>query len=266
MRFIYTKFFAFFFFGLVLVTLLAFFQQKGWLDPVRAMVLQAPRPVIALAKGVVVPVKNFFGTVYQLKKISEENSELNSKVSALQQDLVQYEETSKENEALKKELGFVKSSKQKLIACTALSGNPFGGGDSLVLNCGRESGVEEGQAVVSQGFLVGKVIYSGQNSSNVLLANSSQFSTDAKVSQVGVSAIVKGSFNSGLLLDQVPQTSDLQKGWLVSTAGINDKIPKNIMIGEVGDLLSGNNDLFKRASIISPIDFKNLEFVFVVKN
>jgi cell shape-determining protein MreC len=51
----------------------------------------------------------------------------------------------------------------------------------------------------------------------------------------------------------------------VVTAGINPEIPKNILIGRVSQVLSSGNDLFKRAALVSPIDFNNLQFVFVVK-
>jgi rod shape-determining protein MreC len=162
-------------------------------------------------------------------------------------------------------LGFVKNTPLSLSACTVLSENPFGQTDALVLNCGANDGVVMGQAVISQGYLVGKIIYAGANSSTALLVTDSNFSTDARISQTNTTALVRGSFGSGLILDQVQQTSDLQKGWLVVTAGISQQIPKNILIGQVSDILSSDNDLFKRATLLSPIDFDNLQFVFVVK-
>ncbi|MCL5775333.1 MAG: rod shape-determining protein MreC, partial [Patescibacteria group bacterium] len=134
-----------------------------------------------------------------------------------------------------------------------------------ILNCGSADGVQEGQAVISQGYLVGKITYAGKTTSNALLAVSSKFSTDARLSQTNATALAVGSFGSGLILDQLAQTQNLQKGWQVVTAGINQRIPKNLLIGEVGDMLSSGSDLFKRASVVSPIDFDNLEFVFVVK-
>jgi rod shape-determining protein MreC len=200
-----------------------------------------------------------------LRKITQENGQLHSQVIALQQQLVQENQQSLENQALRKELGFIKSSQYALASCTVLSENAFSLTDALVLNCGTENGIVEGQAVISQGYLVGKIIYSGRNSSTALLVSSSSFSADAKVSQNGATAIIRGSFGSGLILDQVPQTSGLQKGWIIVTAGINAKIPKNILIGEVGDTLSSGSDLFKRTAVVSPIDFNNLDFVFVVK-
>jgi rod shape-determining protein MreC len=125
--------------------------------------------------------------------------------------------------------------------------------------------VDNGEAVISQGYLVGKIIYAGPRSSTALLITAADFSTDARVSQTDATALVAGSFGSGIILDQVRQTDDLQKGWLVVTAGVNAKIPKNILIGQVSDILSSDNDLFKRAALLSPIDFDNLQFVFVVK-
>ncbi len=265
MRFIYTKAFALFAACLVIVAFLVILQLKGWLDPIRTAVLSSPRPVVNLVKNTTKPVKGFFGTIYQLKNISQENTNLRLKVSELQQSLVQADQQARENDALRKELGFVKISKFQLASCTVLSDNSFGLSDSLVLNCGTEDGITAGQAVISQGYLVGKIVYAGKNSSTALLTVAADFSTDAKISQTNATSIVRGSFGSGSIVDQVPQSSPLEKGWLVVTAGINQQVPKNILIGEVGDMLSSGNDLFKKAVLISPIDFSNLEFVFVVK-
>ncbi len=265
MRFIYTKAFVIFSVCLVLLAVLAVLQIKGWLDPIRTAVLHSPRPVVAAVKVVALPVKIFFGTIYELRKITLENAELSSRIRTLEQNLVDANQQARENQALRKELGFVKNTKYQLVACTVLSNNPFGQADGLVLNCGTDDGVEPGQAVLSQGYLAGKITYSGRGSSSALLVTSSNFSTDGRVSDTAQAAIVKGSFGSGIMLDQVPQTSDLKRGALVVTAGINEKIPKNILVGEVSDVLSSDNDLFKRAALSSPVDFSNLEFVFVVK-
>ncbi|HYV33993.1 MAG TPA: rod shape-determining protein MreC [Candidatus Limnocylindria bacterium] len=265
MRFIYTKAFAIFFSLLVLLTILVFFQTKGWLDPIKMALLESPRPVVSLVGNIAKPIKRFFTTIYSLKNISEENTRLNAKVSNLEQNLVLYQEEARENETLRKDLGFVQTSKDLLKPCTVLSQNPFGLSNALVLNCGSKDGIIEGQAVISEGYLVGKIVYVSPDSSTVLLAISSNFSTDARVSQTNDTAIVKGSFGSGLILDQVAQVSSLDKGSIIVTAGINEKIPKNILIGEVSNILSSNNDLFKQAAISSPIDFSNLNFVFVVK-
>lgn len=265
MRFIYTKAFAIFAGCLVLVCLLVVMQIKGWLGPVRQAFLQSPRPVVFLAKGVAKPVQNFFFTIYHLRKIAQDNSALKLQVADLQQKLVDYDQEKRENEALRQELGFVDATKFSLVACTVLSEHPFGLADTIVLNCGSNQGVAEGQAIISGGYLAGKIIYADNYSSTALLVTSSKFSGDAELSKTGADAIVNGSFGSGMVMDRLSQNEKLEKGWLVTTAGINSQIPKGILIGQVGDIISSPSDLFKKSTVISPVDFDNLEFVFVAK-
>ena len=67
------------------------------------------------------------------------------------------------------------------------------------------------------------------------------------------------------MLEKVAQNEPLEKGMLIVTGGVNNKVPRNLLIGEVGEIFSGPNDLFKKAALLSPIDFGALEFVFLVK-
>jgi rod shape-determining protein MreC len=266
MRFIYTKSFAVFAICLGIVFVFVLLQSKGWIYPIQSAFLNAPRPVIYLTKKATSPVKGFFSTIYRLSKITDENAGLESKVAKLEQELVDYEKEKKENETLRKELGFLQGSKLFLTACSVISQNIFGSSEMMIINCGKDQEVSEGQAVVSGGYMAGKVIYAGKDSSTVLLAVGSQFSIDAKVAKSGTDAIAKGSFGSGMVLDQLPQNTNFEKGSLVVTGGINEQIPKNILIGEVGEEISNPNDLFKKTTLLSPVDFNNLEFVFVVKS
>lgn len=265
MRFIYTKSFALFTGCLVLVSFMVFLQAKGWLGPLQTAITQAPRPIIVLASAAARPVRTFFATIYRLKRIAAENSELNVKLMQSQINQVELDQLRKENEALRAELGFARQVKLSLIPCSIIAQNAFGFTDNLIINCGLAQGAQEGQAIISGGYLAGKIIYAGQNSSNVILSTASKFSTDARITQTNATGIVRGSFNTGLMLDQLSQNNPAEKGWMVVTGGISEKIPKNIPIGEIGEAVSSSNDLFKKTTLISPVDFNNLEFVFVVQ-
>jgi rod shape-determining protein MreC len=264
-RFIYTKAFAIFFLSLVLATAIVFFHTQGWLNPFQRAVLQLPRPINYVVHKVVSPVKTFFSNAYRLREIVKDNAQLEQEVWELKNRQVLFDQYSYENEQLKKELQFSKSSKLVLEPCTIIGRNPTGIVDTITTNCGTSEGAEAGRAVTSRGFLVGKITYAAEGFSTVQLITNSNFSVDAKLSQSGKLAIAKGSFNSGLVLEQVSQDEPLEKGMLVVTAGVNDKVAKNLLVGEVGEILSGPNDLFKKASLISPVDFGSLEFIFLVK-
>lgn len=265
MRFIYTKTFAYFCIGLVIACILIVLNVRGYLEPLRLAVLEAPRPVSYISKGIVSPVRNFFSTIYTLRNIARDNTMLEAKVTELQQQNVLLDQYKLQNDELKKELGFSQSSQLSLLSCGVLSKDPGGFTDALVLSCGEKAGVVVGQAVISQGYLVGKIIFVTANTSTALLITNAQSSVDAKVSKSGTEGVVKGSFGSGLFLDLISQNTEVNTGDIIVTAGINSQVPKNILIGEAGDLLSVPNDLFKKHSIKSPVNFHDLDFVFVVK-
>lgn len=265
MRFIYTKGFAVFFAVLFLTASLTVFHYKGWLYPVQRVFLQLPRPINYLLSSAIRPVKDFFANAYNLKDIVKENADLKNELLLLKNRQALFDRLALENESLKAELRFSKTSKLVLVPCTVLGRSAGGLVDTISTNCGTEDGAEVGRAVVSKGFLAGKVSYAVEGFSAIQLISNSGFSSDARLSQSGSLAIVRGSFNSGLVLDQVSQGEPLEPGMLVVTAGVSDKIPKNLPIGEVGSVLSTPNDLFKKTSLISPVDFANLDFVFLVK-
>ncbi len=265
MRFIYSKAFILFFVFLIITVIITFLQIRGYGGPINSFFINAPRPISYVAKGITRPVKGFFTTIYNLKKISGDNTNLSVQIYQLQQQLVDYDQAKRENIILRQELGFVSSTKQAFVPCTVITKDPLGLTDTLVINCGENQSISQGQAVISQGYLIGKIVYTAKNSSTVLLITSSEFSTDARLSKGGAAGVVKGSFGSGISIDQLSQNDDVAKNDMVVTAGINSKVPKNILIGQIGSIASSQNDLFKRATVLSPINFSNLEFVFVAK-
>lgn len=265
MRFIYSKTFIVLSGILAVLALLMFLQNRGWLDPVRAVFLDSPRPVVAITKGTAGTVKDFFSALYGLRQISKQNDELKQKLAHQQRQLADLDLEKRENEALRQELGFAAKAPYGLVPCTVLSQNPVGFSDSLVLNCGSDQGIEVGQAVISGGYLVAKIVYVDSHSSTALLATSSNFTADAELSKTGADGVVSGSFGSGLMFERLPQNLQVEKGWLVITAGLNRKIPKGILVGQIDQVVSSQNDLFKKATLLTPVDFSDLDFVFAVR-
>jgi rod shape-determining protein MreC len=183
----------------------------------------------------------------------------------LQQQVANLNQLRLENEGLKKELGFTQQAGVPLQPCTVLSIDPQELTDTLVLSCGAGTGIQVGQAVVSQGYLVGKILHVGQHTSTALLITNAQSAIDARVSKNNTEGVIKGSFGSGIILDLVSQNAELIKGELVVTAGINSRIARNLVIGEIGEVVSKPNDLFKKVSIVTPVRFHELSYVFVAK-
>lgn len=264
-KFIYTKTFLALAVALLIVVVGLIMQARGWLQPVEYALLQAPRPVSNVVRSIADPVRTFFATIGSLRSVVQENAALQAQVIALQQQQVQFDKLKTDNDLLREELKFKAQSKLALESCTVLSIDPQELSDAMVLSCGKEQGIQEGQAVMSQGYLVAKIAYVGSYTSTALLISNAQVSVDARLSKNNTEGVVKGSFGSGMVFDLVSQNAEINAGDLVVTAGINARIPKDILIGEVGSVLSGPNDLFKKMSVTSPVRQRAVEFVYVVK-
>ncbi len=265
MRFIYTKTFFAFSIALVLLVSGLVMQTKGWLQPIEFALLQAPRPIASVIKAISEPIHTVFSTLGSLRTVVKENTELRNQVSQLQQHQIQFDKLRADNELLRSELDFKNKTKLNLQSCSVLSIDPQELSDAMVLNCGKEQGVQEGQAVISEGYLIAKVVYVGSYTSTAILISNAQSSIDARLSKNTTEGVVKGSYGSGMVFDLVSQNADVTSGDLVVTAGINARIPKDILIGQVGSVLSGPNDLFKKMSVVSPVRMRAVEFVYVVK-
>ncbi len=265
MRFIYTKTFFIFAGTLVVVVIALVFQVKGWFGPIEYLFLQIPKPAANLVAGVVKPITTVVGTLGSMRSIVLENKAYEAELSQLKQRQVLIDQLRSENELLKSELDFRNKAGFALESCSVLSRDPQNTSDALILDCGEGTGIKAGQAVISNGYLVAKVVFVGSNTSTAVLITNSQSSIDARVSRNNVEGIIKGSFGSGLVFDLVSQSADVVPNDLVVTAGIDPDIPKNILIGQIGQELSGQNDLFKRLTLVSPIKAHALDYVFVVK-
>ncbi len=265
MRFIYTKTFLIFSGVLVAIVIALVMQLNGWLSPLEYLFLQLPRPAIAAINAVIRPIHTVTSTLTGLPRLVAENNTYAAEVTQLKQRLVELEQLRLENELLKSQLSFQSKTNYNLQPCTVLSVDPQNTSDAIVLNCGEDTGIRAGEGVVSDGYLVAKLVHVGKYNSTAVLLTNNQSAVDAKASRNDTEGVVKGSFGSGLVLDLVSQSADITPGDLIVTAGIDRDIPRNLLIGQVDQVLSGENDLFKRLTLVSPVKSHRLDYVFVVK-
>lgn len=265
MRFIYTKTFFIFSSVLVIIAVALVMQLQGWLSPLEYLLLQLPRPATTAINTIIRPIHTVASTLTGLPALVKENASYSAENTELKQRLVEIEQLRIENELLKNQLNFQAKSEYNLQPCTVLSLDPQNTSDAIVLNCGEDTGIKAGLGVVSNGYLVAKIVHVGKYNSTAVLLTSNQSAVDAKASRNDTEGVVKGSFGSGLVLDLVSQSADIVSGDLIVTAGIDRDIPKNLLIGQVDQVLSGENDLFKRLTLISPVKSHRLDYVFVVK-
>lgn len=98
---------------------------------------------------------------------------------------------------------------------------------------GSAQGVQEGAAVTSEGFLIGRVTRVDRNYAWVQMITSSSFLIAAAVDETRDLGVINGDDKGNLTLLYVPEERELKKGMGVSTSLMGKHVPPGIPIGRI---------------------------------
>lgn len=121
------------------------------------------------------------------------------------------------------------------------------------------------QPVLSPSGLVGRVVSSSGPYAKVQMITDRAASVGAMLLRTRRQGVVRGSGRgSNLILDYVPQQTDVRPGDLVVTAGIDGVYPRGIPIGTVVSVDQGGQ-LFHDIELAPAVDFGALDQVFLLE-
>jgi rod shape-determining protein MreC len=263
-KFIYSKEFKYVAAALIVAALLVFAHAVGFLSPVEAGIADVPRPFVFVFERTGSGVQSFFGIFSSVHTLKTTNATLESQNVALEEEVAGLQQSALENQVLRQELNYRSTSDLKLISANVIGKNPGGFAETLTIDQGSHDGVKVGDAVVAQGVFVGRISATTDYNAQVLLVSDSQSSIDAKIGASGDTGVLDGSFGSGMTISMISQTSTISQGDEVLTAGLTDNTPSGLLIGTIGDVESGKNQLLQNASVVSPINLRTLTFLAVV--
>ena len=211
-------------------------------------------------------VKNFSGILWNVKNIAQENVLLTKQVEKLTADVAALERVGEENVFLREGLGFRTSQRRELIPVEIISRDFQNPDQNLTINRGSRHGVALGDPVIVAGnILVGVVAEVAENTSAVDLLTSSKVAINALVVPGGASGLVRGEHGLGMTFDLVSQNEVINPGDQLLTSGLGGQFPKDLLIGEVSRITSGESELFQRASVLPATNYRDLNFLFVLK-
>ncbi len=232
-----------------------------------------------LANKVVMPIQNgltyvknkfngnteFFANVNKLK---EENQNLQSKNTELEEKLRELESIKAENERLKQDLNLTeKYSEYSALPADVINRDISNYSKNIVINVGKDNGVEEGMTILAAEGLVGHVISVTNSTAKVQTIIDSASSTSALISTSRDSIVCKGVLNDNKQLKAmyIPMDATVSQGDTIETSGLGGIYPKGIYIGTVSKV-ENTTDLTNRYALVSvAVDFNKLETVLVIK-
>ena len=161
-----------------------------------------------------------------------------------------------ENKRLKKALGDISSSSEEVIAKVIIDKqSPFL--RSIIINKGSKNEIKKGMAVLSDSYLVGKVVEVNFMTSRVLLLSDLNSKIPVTIEPGGIQSILSGSgVNAGVIQyakNKMPKNGE----GVIYTSGTGGLLKPGIPIGKINHSENQKNvDFF--------VDFSQLRFVRIL--
>ncbi|MFI4937682.1 MAG: rod shape-determining protein MreC [Candidatus Berkiellales bacterium] len=197
-------------------------------------------------------------------KLLTENLELKRQHIFLQAQVQKLRSLESENEELRELLQSVGNKKESYSEAriVRIDIDPFS--QQILLNKGKEQGVEVGQPVIDAHGLVGVVLAVNQNTSRVLLVTDSAFSVPVQSVRSGERAIATGSGRGELRLNYVPRTNDFIEGDQLVTSGLGGGFPAGYPVGVITSIQHDPSARFTLIAVNSSAKLNQLRQVLLI--
>ncbi len=260
--------------ALAVFILLIFLHITRILSPVESLVVRIFAPLEKSSFILNTKINGWYDMYKERKEakaIIEENQRLREEIKGLLLERSKITSLEEENRELRLQMDFLNKSELK---DKSLTGNIIGhSGDqdinSLVIDRGSKDGVKEDMAVLTgEGILFGKIIKADRDTSLVILLTDNHSKVAAGVqNDTKTSGLVEGQLGLGMQMNLIPKNEDISEGDIVVTSGLEEKIPKGLVIGQIEKIIPGQaNDLFKSAILRAPIDYNTVSIVNIIKD
>lgn len=205
----------------------------------------------------------FFGNIAELKG---NNENLERERRALLAENARLKELVKEDEELRRSFDLLPRDRFDVVAARVIGRDQGILSTTVEIDRGSLQGIERDMPVIVEaGVLVGRVTDVFPQSARVMLLTHPESVVNATTNDTGARGIVRGEHGLGAVFDMVQQNETLRAGDTVVTSGLGARTPKGLLVGRIENVRLGEDQLFQRAVITSPVDLQSLQFLFVIK-
>ncbi len=265
-KFTQTKFFR----ALAVMTVLflgIIIQPHFVMEPMRIVLATVARPIQGIFSPIAFGFQDIFHFLTSIGDLKRENDRLAQENIHLIAENSRWQSVSQENEELRKEVSLLPREKFQLRAVEVIGRDAAGLSNWLLVNQGSFQGIKPGMAVIVYGgVLIGRVAEVFPESARIMLLTNPESLVSGISIEGSAQGIVKGEYGLGVLFDMVPQNAPLQVADRVVTSGLGGSLPKDLVIGTLQEPHPSADHLYQRASVVSPVDFMSLRYLFIITN
>jgi rod shape-determining protein MreC len=267
-----------FFLLLGLAILILALHETGQLELLEDLLSLVTGPIQRTLSSVVEGVSGTFSSVGDARELQAQVDELEALARDLAAEGVRLKEVEAENAQLRELLNFVSANPSirgyiggDIIDQSGLVGSEVIGRDPnpyvsfVIINRGRQDGLEQGMPVVAGGGrLVGRIDEVRPRWAKVQLLIDPSSRVNGMVQASRATGLVAGQPDGALVLEQVPQADQVGVGDTVVTSGRGGLLPKGLIIGQVLTVEQLNVEAYQQAQLQPAVDFRRLESVLVI--
>lgn len=220
--------------------------------------------VRAVAFGSFAAVTTIFYDLFNTTQIKKENEELRRVNTELMLQISSLREKGILNSELMKLAGFKDSITLPLEPATVVSRTLSHTQNTITINKGSNNGINPGMPVINNRGLIGLVVSTAEDFAIIRTLKNIDLTLTVKNERSRIDGIMKWDGDK-LIIINVPQTYDYEKGDRIITSEVSSIIPVPIPVGVVTNIEAERTGLLNRI-IISPFaDVSSSEYLFVLK-
>lgn len=233
-----------------------------WVAGVRGLSFIIARPAQIVSESTL-KVRSFFQAIKDIQTLRQRVASLETENHALQAELAMSEEAKVVALARERQIITAPEPVQShAVPARVASRSPSRLADGILVDKGSSVGVANGQAVLSDGFLVGVVHETSAQYSQIQLLSNAALQLPVTLQKSRAQGILHGGL-SGLMVSDIPADVSVTPGEVVVTSALGGVIRPGIPVGSVERVLSSTSEVLQQLLLRSPIQFSALEFVAI---
>lgn len=245
----------------VILSLFCIFFDKVNSDlrsSISAPLLNLVTPMMKLTNGISKYSKYLASSASEIMDLKKNNIILRQDNELLKLYYQKARDLEAENIQLRKLLNFVGQRSYKYVSAKIISVNNGPFSKLAILNIGAKQGVKNGQVVINNDGLVGRIIEVGSESAKILLITDIKSRIPVNTFNSRQRAILMGNSSEKMTLSYLSNPSRTNVGELVVTSEDGGYFPQGILVG----VIERRSD--KEVTVLPKADLSNIDYVSVV--
>ncbi|MDO8667809.1 MAG: rod shape-determining protein MreC [bacterium] len=261
----------------VALVLLLVLHYAKLLNPVESFLAKRLNPVFKIFYSLSSGLNRTYSDQTAKVDLAAKLKEAGVMINRLTAENVELKFLKEENLALRKQLNFLEKSGKRYLMANIISRGELEGepadSRSVLIDKGLRDGLFAGLAVVSfvssgetsQGVIIGKIVNVKDNLSEIYLVTNKNCKLAAAIlGEEKTSGIAAGELGLTIKMEFIPQTENIKAGDLVATSGLEQNIPRGLVIGRVTKVIKENNEVWQSATIEPQIDLASLSVISIL--